>query len=302
MSNRNFIPPSRPATGKRRINRPSSFGPLGAAVVVLALVFSSGCESGAFSATLDRGVKKLFKPKRTPQQHILIAVSDVDPDIRRRSAAKVAESKQYGEEWAIKGFIAIAALESDPQTRCVAIRGLGRSRDRRAAETFLKILNYREFPAEQVQPPGALCRWDTTAALADIAAESLPEDQRQKTMQTFLEHLKADPDRNVRTAAARGLQYFSQTPALLGLIEGLRDENFAVAYQCEMSLAYMTGVTYGCNPYPWEQWYEENREHLFAQGGELPDSKKPPYQGRWDKFSYQTKQMFHWLFPGKKEE
>jgi hypothetical protein len=271
-------------------------------VCTLLLALASACSNGGFETTLDASVKKLFKPKRTPQQYMLIAVSDADPDLRREAVTKVAESKKFNEEWAIKGFIAIALLENDPQARCVAVRGLGRSRDPRAVETCLKILNYRRHPPAEVHPPDDLCRWDATAALAELSAEPLPDELRAQVLDTFLERLQADPDRHVRMAAARGLRHFSDAQAVRGLINGLRDEDFAVVHQCEYSLAWLTGVTNDCDPYRWEQWLEANQPEVFANGGELPESRKPPYEGRWGKYSYKTKQFFQWLFPGRKDQ
>ena len=268
-------------------------------VLLLALC---GCESGGLSLNMDEGLQNLFKPRRTPQQYILIAVSDADPDMRREAAVKVAESKKYNEEWAIKGFMAIAALEDDPQTRCIAIRGLARSRDPRGAETFLKILNAKDYPPQEVRSADDLSRWDTTSALADFAGECLPEELQDKTRETFIALLKSDTNRNVRTNAARGLQYFSHSDAVDSLINGLRDTDFTVAYQCEMSLAYLTGVTNGCDAYAWQQWRDAHGNDLFAQGGTLPPELQKPYKGRLGQMAYDTKRAWQWLFPGKKGE
>ena len=267
-----------------------------------ALVFVAGCAEQKFDATLDSAFKKLFKPRRTPQQYMIIAVSDVDPDVRREAVGRIAESKKHDQEWAIKGFVAIALLENDPQARCVAVRALGRTGDRRAVETCLKILNYREHPPAEVRPPDDLCRWDATASLADLSASSLPEESRSEALETFVGRLRSDPDRHVRIAAARGLQHFAEIEAIRGLIEGLRDEDFAVAHQCEYSLAWLTGTTHDCDPYLWEQWLAEHEQGAFAQVGVLPESRQPPYEGRWDKFTYKTKEFFRWVFPGSKEK
>ena len=88
--------------------------------------------------------------------------------------------------WAIKGFIAISLLESDPQTRCVAVRGLGRTGDPRAVDTCLKILNHRAYPAAEVYPPDDLCRWDATDALVSLSAQPLTDEQRPRAIDTFL--------------------------------------------------------------------------------------------------------------------
>lgn len=269
---------------------------------IALLAVSAGCEGGGFSTKLDEGMQKIFKPRRTPQQYILIAVADGDPDIRRMSAAKVAESKKCNEEWAVKGFMAIAALETDPQTRCIAVRGLARSRDPRAVETFLKILNYQDYPPQEVRPPDDLTRWDVTQALADFSGDGLLGEWHEKTRTTLMERLNNEQNRHVRTAAARGLQFFPHPEVVDVLIAGLRDEDFPVVYQCEMSLAYLTGVTYDCDHYAWREWCAANQDDLFARGGTLPESRRPPYSGRWGKFNHDTKQSLQWMFPGKKGE
>ena len=264
------------------------------------VLVSAGC--GDFSASMDSAVKRIFEPKRTPQQYMIIAVSDVDPDVRRNAAAKVADSKKFDEDWAIKGFRTIALLESDGQTRCVAVRALAQTNDPRAIETFLKLLNYQKHPATEVRPPDALCRWDAAEALADKSGGVYPDEYRSETEKTFLDLLRLDKDRNVRIEAARGLRNYSSPLVVRGLVAGLRDEDFAVIHECEMSLAFLTGVTFDCDAYAWEQWVQENEGALFAQGGELPESRQAPYDGKWSHRWYNTKQFFRWMFPGKKEK
>jgi hypothetical protein len=222
--------------------------------------------------------------------------------VRRDAVAKVAESKKHDQEWAIKGFVAIALLESDPQARCVAIRALGQTGDPRAVEACLRILNHRRHPPAEVRPPNDLCRWDATAALAELASGPISEEQWEKVHETFLERLRVDPDRHVRIAAARGLQHFPTEEAVRALVGGLDDEDFAVVHECESSLVWLTGVTHNCSPYEWEQWLEAHRDDLFAQAGDLPEGYQPAYTTRWGKLLHDTKQFFQWLIPGSKEK
>lgn len=272
-------------------------------ILGLAGVLLAGCGEGSFQTTLDAGVKKLFTPRRTPQQYMLVAVSSNDPDVRRDAVAKISKSKKYDEEWAIKGYIAIALLESEPQTRCVAIRALARTGDPRATETALKILNYRDHPPEEVWPPVALCRWDATEALADLTAVGqVPEEYRDEVIETLLEHLRLDSDRHARIAAARGLSGYAEERVLEALMLGLRDEDFAVVHQCEESLVQLTGRTHDADALAWEQWLEANRAEAFAQRGEIPESRRPPYSNRWEKRTWETKELVRWLWPGAKEE
>jgi HEAT repeat protein len=266
----------------------------------------AGCgETGALEmdAALDSAFKKLFTGQRTPQQDLVLAVSSGDPDVRRDAVGRVSKSKKYDEEWAIKGFVAIALLESDEQTRCVAIRALGRSQDRRAVETMLKILNYTDVPSEEVWPPTPLVRWDATAVLAELCAEGVvPEDLRDDAFTTFVDRLRLDTDRHARIAAARGLGFCPRPQAVKALIEGLRDRDFAVVHQCEDSLVRLTGHTHGGDTMAWEQWMEANQDDLFAQAGQVPASRRPPYNNKWQKVSYETKEFFLWLWPGPRDE
>jgi len=284
---------------ERRVNRRFA----GVVLVGLGFMLVPGCQNQSFETTLDSGFKKLFAPRKTPQQYMLVAVSSDDPDARRDAVVQVSKSKLYNREWAIKGFVAIALLESEPQTRCVAIRALARTGDPRATETALKILNYRDYPPEEVWPPVALCRWDATGALADLsAAGQIPEEYREQAFRTLLERLKSDPDRHVRIAAARGLGYYPEPDTVPALIEGLRDEDFAVAHQCEDSLVRLTGCTHDSNALAWEDWLAANGENAFAHRGEVPESRRPPYSNQWEKGWYDTTELVRWLWPGSKDE
>ena len=266
-----------------------------------AVILCAGCGGKTFDVTLDNAFKKLFRFKRTPQQNMIIAVSDSDPDLRRDAVARVANSKQTDREWAIKGFIAIALLENDPQARCVAIRALGRLADARAVETMLKLLNHTEQPVEEVRPPQAICRWDAMAALADLlAAGNVPDDLFDAVKATQLKGLKTDEDRHVRAAAARGLGTYFETDVVRALIDALNDLDFAVAHECESSLVRLTGRSNSCDRMLWNAWYEKNRDDLFAHAGEMPASRRRPYGNRWEKAGYKMREFFRWMVPARK--
>lgn len=262
-----------------------------------------GCSEGSIDTTLDNAVKFVFKPKRTPQQYMLVAVSSPDPDERREAVTQIAKSDLCRQEWAIKGLVAITLLENEPQTRCVAIRALARTGDPRAVETMLKILNYREQSAREVWPPTALVRWDATKALAMLAAANqIPEEQRTTVHAALLDRLRQDADWHARLVAAGGLRYFPSDETVEALVVGLEDEQFAVAHECENSLVHLTGCTNHANAYAWQQWLAENRGEMFVHAGEVPESRRPPYDNGWEKTVYETKDMVRWLWPGPKED
>ncbi len=248
---------------------------------------------------LDAAVKRLFTGGRSPQQEMLRAVSSEDPDERRAAVARVASSRKYREEWAIKGFVAIALLESEPQVRCVAIRALARVDDPRAPETMLKILNHEDYPPREVWPPTPVVRWDATEALAELAERNVPDEtQRTQVLDTFIERLTVDTDRHARMAAAKGLRYFQDLVAVRALIAGLRDDDFAVVHACEASLVHLTGRTHHGSDLAWEEWLTANQDAPFAHAGEIPPSREPLYTTRWGKAMYDTKEVVDFLWPG----
>ena len=261
-----------------------------------------GCSNGKADVTLDGFVKKVFEPRRTPQQQMLIAVSDSDADIRRSAVVKVADSKQRNADWAVKGLVAIALYETDSQTRCVAVRSLGQSGDPRAAEAFLKIMNFRDYPPQEVRPPDDVCRWDVVLGLGRLSGQGVvPEESRATAEETLRNALKRDSSWHVRAAAAAGLANFPTDDSVRGLLAGLRDENFTVAYECDRSLTALSGDAHGCSTIGWDDWYAANEASLFAKRGTVPPEKLPPYTTKIGKFTYDTRQFFWWMFPGKKE-
>ena len=285
-------------TWEQSKNQPSgSVGVIATLLVVIA-AFITGCGD----AQKNNFIVNLFEPKRTPQQHMVVAFASPDPDTRRAALTKVAQSKQFNRDWAIHGYITITLLDTDPQARCVAIRALARTGDPRAVETMLKLLNYRQYPPEEIQPPGALCRWDATSALADLsAAGQVPEEYQDKACKTLIERLSSDKDRQVRTAAARGLGHYLTEESVRALINGLTDEGFVVAHQCEEALVRLTGYTHNCSAPAWEDWFESNRDDLFAHAGEVPEARQLPYNNRIEKVGYNVKRFVRWLVPERKE-
>ena len=269
----------------------------------LSALLATGCASFKIDAKLDAAIKKIFRPRRTPQQQMLIAVSSSDADLRRNALVRVAESKQYDAVWAVKGMTAIATLESDPHTRCVAIRGLARSGGAGVCATMLKILNHEQHPPEEIRPPDRLTSWEATVALADLSAGGdVPDDHAEAVRTTLIQRLRTDSERHTRIAAARGLGYYPADETVKALIEGLRDTDFATVRGCEDSLIRLTGHTGNCIPYEWEVWYKEHSDDLFANAGAVLESRRLPYDNKWEKAVYEAKRFFGGLFPGKKQQ
>ncbi len=260
------------------------------------------CAGGCSDAKINDVVVKLFEPKRTPEQQLVVAFAAEDADTRRAALAKVAGSKKYDRGWAVKGYVTVALLDSDPQARCVAVRGLARTGAPEATDTALKLLNHREQPAGVVRPPEAVVRWDAALALARLSAEAqVPEERRDEVRATLIKTLRLDDDRHVRGAAAQGLRHYAAVETVRALVDGLSDADFAVVHECEESLVFLTGTTHGCDALAWSEWVAANEGALFARAGEVPESRRPPYSNRLGKAGYDMKQFMQWLVPARKE-
>lgn len=234
---------------------------------------------------------------------MVTAVSHEDADVRRQAVADVARSRQRRADWAVKGFQAIALLESDPQARCVAIRALGETGDPVAAGTMLRVLNAANEPPAEVRAAGAAVRWEAVTALADLATRGqVAEGDRMRVEQALIAALSRDADRLVREEAARGLSHFRSESSVTALIAGLEDPDFAVVHRCEESLVALTGVTHDCAVDAWQRWFAENRTALFAHAGRIPESRRPAYTNRWEKSNYEARKLWEWAFPPKKEQ
>lgn len=259
-----------------------------------------GCADGDFNMSLDETVQKLIKPQRTPQQHALVAFADTDPDQRREAIAKVADSKQSDQNWAIRSYTTIALLETDSQTRCVAVRALAQTRDPAAAVTCLKLVNHRDFPAAEVRPPDDVTRWEAVAALAALSRDGAAgAEQASAIRDALIQRLTLDTDRNVRSAAARGLANYPDVDVLAALVAALHDEDFGVAYECELSLQQLTGQSFACDARAWQAWIESHQSAPFAAAGAL-DPRKPKFDTRVERDWHDTKQVVRWLFPPQK--
>jgi hypothetical protein len=268
------------------------------ALILTVLLPLAGCSD----IKLDQTFQKILQPRRSPQQNLVVAFSETDADARRESIANVSKSKQTRAEWAIKGYVAIALLDDNNQVRCVALRALADTGDARALDTAVKILTYRDQPPQEVRPPDDLCRWDATEIVARWSAEGkVPEEQRPAARAVLLDRLKTDADRQARVAAARGLGYYADVEAVKGLIDGLHDADFAVVHECELALVRLTGKTHDCSATVWKEWFEAHQADLFAKTGEIPPSRRLPYNNKYEKMSYDMRQLYEWMVPARKE-
>ncbi len=268
-----------------------------ALLVSLMLVLPACRQNGA--ARLKKW--KLIGP--SPRECMQTALSADAAAQRREALLEVHESTKHDEPWAIDGYCTIARLESDAQTRCTAIRALAETRDPRAGATLVQVLDWEHEPKDTVRPPQAICRWDAAASLATLAERgAIAEQDRPRAEATLALTLTGDSERHARLHAAAALGHFPSARSVEMLIGGLADRDFAVVRQCELSLVQLTGQTHDCDQSAWREWYEGHRTNLFAHAGEIPESRRAPYNNRFQKFSYKTRQTLRWLWPGDAEK
>jgi hypothetical protein len=147
-----------------------------------------------------------FKLISSGRDDMAIAVSDQPADVRREAATRVAESRSHDEPWAREGFTSLALLDEDTQTRCVAMRALGDSKDPNATLTLVRVLQRATKPDDGVREPSSGTRWDAAKVLADRLAEGKVVERDLPLVVAVLgERLRNDLSKHVRGEAARGL-------------------------------------------------------------------------------------------------
>lgn len=225
-----------------------------------------------------------FQLTTSNRDYMAIAVSEQPADVRRRAATKVAESRDRDKPWAVEGFTSIALLDGDTQTRCVAMRALGKSKDPNATLTLVRVLRRAAQPNDSVREPSMTTRWDAAKVLADRLAKGRVIERDLPVVVAVLgERLQNDTAKHVRSESARGLGHcIGEHEVFDALFSGLADDEFAVVYACEEALIALTGVTHDADPKAWRAWYAQNRDLAFANAGEVPESRqRSKWRERW---------------------
>ncbi len=244
---------------------------------LLLACLGGGAACSKSQAEVDAGINQFIQDllvKRTPQQRAIEALQTENADERRKRIRDVLKSKESRSEWAVKVFASVAKIDTDPQVRCMAIKGLRQSADRRVAEPLLMILNHKDFP-KQVAPPQPEVRWDATEVLAFLSdLGEIPEEHRAWAQRTLVRLVTDDPDRNVRICAAQGLRNFPDPDVLTALVRALEDDDFAIRYAAEGSLERLTGQRFDYDPDAWREWIG-NVEDPFAVFAESAPEAPP---------------------------
>ena len=233
-----------------RVRRPFCPGPiLGCAVLLIA-----GCSQQA-----DKAFKKIvYRP--TPQRAVLYALQDASPDARREYLRGLINRKELRQDWAIKALDVIARTDADPQVRCVAIQGLGQSGRPEAVDTALAILNPKTT-TRPVRTGEDDVRLDClNLMLAYLQAGRFPAEKMDAARQVMLKAAADDQNPQARMAALRGLRYFPEPEVLKLLVNTLREANFGLRFEAEMSLRCLTGHVGDFEAGSWEKWLAASQD------------------------------------------
>ncbi len=211
-------------------------------LLLLALGASAwpvGCGSKDKSVyTLDYQVKKMFGAESvTPAQQAAMAFDANDPDIRRTAIELLSRKKWALRDPYLKRFAQLTkpGLEKDPSVRAVAVRALGKARNRKYMPEILAALG----------DPSPVVRWD-----AAVVLQTLPDAQAIMTLQKLA---ISDKSIDVRASAAAALRQYRTSAVYRTLLRCLDDEDFTVRDAAHSSLVYQTGRDEGFDPERWSQ-------------------------------------------------
>jgi len=231
--------------------------------------------TGCSEARLDQAVKNILT-RPSPRQRILIALEASHPDTRRKALRGLIKRKEVSEDWAVKAMDVIARTDSDPQVRCVALRGLMRSGSPVGIETALAILEPR-LATRPARTGEADVRLDAVALLAQhLGAGSVPADRSEAVGRVIRRAAMDDTDRQVRMAAIRALRHLPNRQTLTTLVGLLRQPDFGLAYEAEMSLRALTGHVGDFEAESWQAWLETTPEPLAGGLAQVGRSRSRP--------------------------
>lgn len=227
-------------------------------VILGATLLMAGCAEKA-----DKTFKAIiYRP--TPQRAVLYALQEENPDARRRYLRGLINRKELKQDWAVKALDVIARTDADPQVRCIAIQGLAKSQRPEAIDTALAILDPKTT-TRPVRSGEDDVRLDCfNLLLGYFLANRVPADKMDPLRQVMLKAAADEQNQQVRMAAVRGLRFFPQPESLQVLVMVLRDGEFVLKFEAEMSLRCLTGHIGDFEADHWETWLATKQDDPFA--------------------------------------
>ena len=102
-------------------------------------------------------------------------------------------------------------------------------------------------------------------------------------VQTLLDRLGKDPDRNVKLSVIETLAHFPQRPVAGALIDAMDSDDYAIKHAAERSLVALTGTTHDHDAAAWRQWLAATDDPFKDAGKLSPDSLEPRKKRWWER-------------------
>ncbi len=210
-------------------------------------------------------------------RYLTQAVDDPNPDVRRQAITHLTRTRRTSLPLVGETFAMVARTDSSERVRRAAIQALAHTPDAPAALATLKsILEGPQAP--EPRPSGSGFKRDQlpdgrgsaganvlsagpevrAVALETAHALLLRAGTASAVSDEFchlaIARLAADPSRDVKIMSARLLELCHSSAALDGLIAGLRNRDFGVAYTCARSLRRLTSQTFELDADRWRAW------------------------------------------------
>jgi hypothetical protein len=225
--------------------------------------------------------------RKSSKYWLELALEARQPDERRAGVNGLANSREATTDWAIKVFDTIARTDTDVMVRCAAVRALSASAGADSVPTLLKLLESGRGRVPGVRRAPGPVRWEAAKLLLTIVdSQSYDETQRQQIVDTLLERLAWDDDRNVRLTAIDALAYFAQRPIPTALIGVMEEDDFTAKHAAEEALIALTGKTHHHDPIAWREWLGATDDPFAGAGTAPPDllqvKRAPRWEWPWD--------------------
>jgi HEAT repeat protein len=228
-----------------------------------------------------------FERRKSSREWLELALEARNPDDRRRGVIGLANGRDATTGWAIKVFDVVARTDTDAMVRCAAVRAMPASAEADHVPTLLKLLKSARDPVEGCRPAAGMVRWEAAKALRAIAeAEAYDVSHREAIIETLLEVLSKEEERNVKLTAINTLEHFAQRPVPIALINAMEADDFSIKHAAEQSLITLTGTTHHHDPAAWRFWLAST-EDPFARAGTMPPEamqakSKPRWEWPWE--------------------
>lgn len=218
----------------------------GCAAIAAALI---GPVGGCANGTLDPAgaIANVFPQPPTPSEAVSMMFNRDDADERREGINWLSAAPFGGEEAYVESY---RLFYNDPdasvRAACAQALGLHGSVD----DANLLILMLADDNAQ--------VRWNAAKGLRRIHNPAAVEPLVARIDDT------AEPDSDVRQAAADALGQYADVGVYNALARALEDRNYAVIAAAHQSLITLTGHDAGHDPRDWADWAEQQGTDLFA--------------------------------------